>query len=69
MSGKPDINEVSLVPDCLHGKGFGKDAKLVEGRDLPDHIVAHADIVQRRIHFVNTGFHFFKSSHDTPRLS
>ena len=63
MLGEPDIYNIAVVFDRLPHIRYCKKTKLIEVCDLPDHVVAHADVVQDPVHLRDSALYFVKGCH------
>ena len=49
MRGKPDVDEVPPIADCLVCEWLVEEPEIIEARQLPDHVVAQADVVEHGV--------------------
>ena len=63
MLCKPDIDNISLVIDCLRDEWQREHPEFLDIRHLPYNIVAHSDIIQDLIQLRDPALYFVKCCH------
>ena len=61
--GKANIGDAAPVPFRLRNEGQREEPEFVDARDLPDDVVAHADVVEYVVHARIATLYLVKGRH------